>query len=334
MENENGPLNIPPELQAKIQMWKQRGEQERSAPKEGDNSGSDVAIKELMSNFQMVSQALSMAAVALNHNESRTGKTASDMESAFSAIKDATAALKELKTSEKSDITEPLMQVAERIEKAFESAIGQKPDTPKVSVASPKVNVTAPPVDLSGVEKIMRNEVPKAFEKAIKSIPKTEIPENDYSELSKQLAKTNEWLESIDTASRMKVQIPSTLKVTNTDGSAVGMTIARTSRVQQPTTITSSTTETTVLTAVAATYLDVYGVIAANTSASATEVVFRDATAGTARFSIMVPAGETRGFMLPASSAHNQTTLNNNWTAQCGTSVASVKVTVFAIKST
>lgn len=108
----------------------------------------------------------------------------------------------------------------------------------------------------------------------------------------------------------------------------------RANKVQQATTITSSTGETTVLTQVASTYLDVYGVIVTNTSTTACEVIFKDSTSGTSRFSIEVPGTETRGFMLPESGGHNQDTVNNNWTATCGTSVSSIKITMFAIKNT
>lgn len=105
-------------------------------------------------------------------------------------------------------------------------------------------------------------------------------------------------------------------------------------KVQQQTTITSSTSETTVLTAGGASvFLDVYGVIVANTSATACDVAFKDATAGTTRFDIQVPAGETRGFMLNESGAHSQASANNNWTATCGTSVASIKITMLAVKN-
>jgi len=101
----------------------------------------------------------------------------------------------------------------------------------------------------------------------------------------------------------------------------------------QVTTITSSTSETTVVTAVAATFLDVYGCIIANTSATATSVIFKDSTAGTTQFEFEVPATETRGFMLPEGGAFKQTTVNNNWTATCGTSVASVIITMLYVKN-
>lgn len=101
----------------------------------------------------------------------------------------------------------------------------------------------------------------------------------------------------------------------------------------QFTTITSSTSETTVVTQVASTFLDVYGCIIENTSATASKVTFKDSTAGTTQFEIYVPAGDTRGFMLPESGAFKQTTVNTNWTATCGTSVASIVISMLYVKN-
>jgi len=105
-------------------------------------------------------------------------------------------------------------------------------------------------------------------------------------------------------------------------------------KINQRTIITSSTAETTVLTAVASTFLDVYGVVVINSSATATNMTFKDSTSGTAQFDIYVPAGDTRGFMLPESAAVKQTTVNNNWTATSSASVASVNVAMLAVKNT
>lgn len=104
-------------------------------------------------------------------------------------------------------------------------------------------------------------------------------------------------------------------------------------KTAQITTITTSTSETTVLTAVASTFLDVYGVIVVNSSATASNISFRDATAGTVRFNIYVPAGETRGFMLPTDAAYPQATVNNNWTATSSASVTSIIITLLAVKN-
>ncbi|HJQ07994.1 MAG TPA: hypothetical protein VJ836_00770 [Candidatus Saccharimonadales bacterium] len=107
-----------------------------------------------------------------------------------------------------------------------------------------------------------------------------------------------------------------------------------TNKGNQKTTITSSTAETTIASAVAATFLDVYGLVLANTSASACNVTIKDATSGTTRFVIAVPAGDTRGFMLPTDAAHKQASANNNWTATCSASVASMEITVLYLKRT
>lgn len=103
-------------------------------------------------------------------------------------------------------------------------------------------------------------------------------------------------------------------------------------KVNQITTITASTSETTVLTAVASTFLDVYGCIVTNTSATAVTVAFKDSTSGTTQFNVAVPAGDTRGFMLPEGGAIKQGTVNNNWSATTQ-SVSSVIITMLAVKN-
>ncbi len=107
----------------------------------------------------------------------------------------------------------------------------------------------------------------------------------------------------------------------------------RTLKLNQVTTITSSTTETTIATAVASTFLDLYGLIVTNTSATAVNVAIKDATAGTTRMNFAVPAGDTRGFMLPIDAAVKQSGSNANWTATCSASVASVIVTALTVSN-
>lgn len=105
-------------------------------------------------------------------------------------------------------------------------------------------------------------------------------------------------------------------------------------RANQVTTITASTAETTIVTAVASFNLDLYGLIVTNTSATAVNVAIKDATAGTTRANIAVPANETRGFMLPASDGIKQATANNNWTATVSASVTSVIITALTKQTT
>lgn len=118
----------------------------------------------------------------------------------------------------------------------------------------------------------------------------------------------------------------------DTSGILITAGAPRALKGRQATTITSSTSETTIVTAIASTFLDVYGLILTNTSATVTKVSIRDATAGGTITVLEVPATDTRGFMLPVDSAIPQATVNNNWTAQCGTSVASLEVSVLYVK--
>jgi len=106
----------------------------------------------------------------------------------------------------------------------------------------------------------------------------------------------------------------------------------RTLKSNQGTTITSSTAETTIATAATGYYLDLYCLIITNTSATATKVTIKDATAGTTRFTFQVPAVTTVGFALPIDAGCKQSATGANWTATCGTSVASVEITALTYK--
>jgi hypothetical protein len=119
---------------------------------------------------------------------------------------------------------------------------------------------------------------------------------------------------------------------TDRTGAVITMGAPRELKARQVTTLTSTTTETTIVTAIASTFNDIYGLIITNTSTTGTEVTIRDATAGGTISSFYVPPTDTRGFMLPVDSAMTQATVNNNWTAQCGTSVASIKITALYVK--
>lgn len=127
-------------------------------------------------------------------------------------------------------------------------------------------------------------------------------------------------------------------QVVNHYDSAGNLLVATTSssalKDGQQTTITSSVAETTIVTAVASTFMNLYGLILTNTSGTVTKVIIKDATAGSQRFVFEIPALETRGFMVPKDSAHKQAAVNNNWTATCGTSVASVEITALTTRTT
>lgn len=88
----------------------------------------------------------------------------------------------------------------------------------------------------------------------------------------------------------------------------------------------SSATEATVIAAVASTFLDVYGVIASNTTASAVTLTFKDSTGGTTQFLLYVPANDTRGLTLPSSDGFKQTTVNTAWTCTGGASGVNISM--------
>lgn len=97
------------------------------------------------------------------------------------------------------------------------------------------------------------------------------------------------------------------------------------------TTITSSVAETTIVTAVASTFLDLVNLSITNSSASATLVTLKDATAGTTRGIWSIAAGGGISISFPTPLA--QAAVNNNWTITCGTSVASIYVVAQYVKN-
>lgn len=114
------------------------------------------------------------------------------------------------------------------------------------------------------------------------------------------------------------------------NGSLLISGVSRENKVIQKTTLTT-TASTVVVSSVSSTFLDVYAVIATNTSASATVVRFRDDT--TEKAAIAIPAGETRGFVTTESAALPQAAVTKNWTALLDTAVSSVELTVLAVKN-
>lgn len=115
-------------------------------------------------------------------------------------------------------------------------------------------------------------------------------------------------------------------------GKLISVSAVRDLKGKQKTTITSSTSETTIITAAGASvFADLYGLHIANTSATACNVTIKDSTDGSTVDIIAVPAGETRGFMTDCGSAIPQATANNNWTATCSASVASIEITALYV---
>lgn len=100
--------------------------------------------------------------------------------------------------------------------------------------------------------------------------------------------------------------------------------------VKNAVTLSNTTTETTVLAAIASTFQDVTDIIISNGGNVLTRVDIRDDTAGTVMFSVYAaPGGGGGTFKVKLS----QTAVNKNWTAQCSVASTDVRVLMRAVKT-
>lgn len=148
-------------------------------------------------------------------------ETLRDTELTVEALQELKLAVQSLdkEAPETPDVATPIVKAVDKLTKQLNS----KEFSPKIDVSIPEVkvpesnvsvNVDAP--DLKGIEKLVKDNLPKAFKEAIAAIPEVEIPEapDRWDEVL-------DMLQSIDTGTRMKQPFPSTMKVTNPDGTAI-----------------------------------------------------------------------------------------------------------------
>lgn len=114
-------------------------------------------------------------------------------------------------------------------------------------------------------------------------------------------------------------------------GRQLGIANLRTMTGTEVTTI-SGTTETTIVTAQVGFFLDLYGLVLANSGATAATVTIKNGTAGTTACVIHVPAGDTRSFMLPLDAGLANAAVNANWTATCS-AATTMNVSAFYVKN-
>jgi hypothetical protein len=145
--------------------------------------------------------------------ETKTGhKTTQNMGALLMDIRDSLSVLKDKQAPAAPDFASPVVAAVEKLETAL-NKIEVKPEfKPTVKVDSPSVTVTAPKLDLKGIEKILRTDIPQAFAEAIAAIP--EPPVQDNREQLGMLQGIIEQLGSIDTATRMKPTFPRVMEVT------------------------------------------------------------------------------------------------------------------------
>lgn len=166
--------------------------------------------------------ALILQDIVMADDEKRksSNKTIEEFGALLTDARESLQKIADKKDPESPDFAKPVVEVLNKLI----AAVNGKEYSPKINVKVPDINVPTPQVtvdvdapNLSGIEKLLKTEVPKAFEEAISKIPETVIPE--YPDRWDEVM---EWLESIDTASRMKPVFPTELKVKNSDGTNIG----------------------------------------------------------------------------------------------------------------
>lgn len=134
-------------------------------------------------------------------------------------IRETLGGLRDKEAPETPDYAKPVVDAVSKLEKALSASIKGIDVKPQIKVDAPAVNVSPPSVDLKGVEKALKTDMPKAFKDALALIPKPEKP--DFKPLLSAWEGISEQLESIENATRAK-PLPGSMKVTNPDGSVIG----------------------------------------------------------------------------------------------------------------
>lgn len=164
-------------------------------------------LKTLQDLADMTHELVNLAA----DTKENTGK----LEALGAVLTDAREQLVKLNAKEDPappEVAKPIIAAINKLETALKSI---KP--PEVKVAAPNI----PPLDLTEFNRILRTEIPSAFQKAIKSIPKVEVSQPDNGPLLKAWEGISEQLVSIENATRMK-PLPGSIRVSNLSDIASG----------------------------------------------------------------------------------------------------------------
>jgi hypothetical protein len=184
-----------PELKQKMLEWEKRNPQNKQ-------------LQILQDVADMLQELISISDGVKSNKEESENKFGSLLVD----IKESLGVMTGKKDPEQKDFTAPLLKVLQSIEKTQK----EKDYSPKIDVKSPnvtvpkpevKVNIDAPKLDK--LEQLIKKELPKAFRESIALIPEVKIPES-----VDRWDDVLEWLESIDTATRLK-PLPGSMTVTS-----------------------------------------------------------------------------------------------------------------------
>lgn len=200
MGNDNLKLsNLPPETLKKMLEIEQR--------------------KPAYQQVQLLSDIAMMVQELISVADETKADSAEQMKALGAVLTDAREQLVSLnskETPESPDFAKPVVEAITRLEKCMDK-MDMKPvvnvpkaDAPVVNVDAPKVDVK---VDTKEIARMLKEDIPNAFREAIAMIPATEIPE-----APDRWQEVIDWLQSIDTASRMKPQFPNIISSRITDG--------------------------------------------------------------------------------------------------------------------
>lgn len=206
---------------------------------------------------------------------------------------------------------------------------------PSVNVTAPETKVVTTPVDLSAVVTALGK-----VEQTIKDTEKEET-ELNLSPVISGLTLVQKAIQALrfpvpnyvlpfkdNTGKAIQVQL-------GADGSLPISLTSDANRLatgDQLTTITSSTSATTIVSAVASTFCDLTSLVLSNISATATEVQLYNDDGTTQRMNFYVPANDVRGIVF--STPFTQAATNKTWKLKTITSVASLVVAAQFIKNT
>jgi hypothetical protein len=197
--------NLPPELVKKLKDWESKRPEQQQ-------------LKVLADIANMTQELISVA--------DDTGKATTDVSKQLSALgavlDDSRQQLMQLnkkEAPESPDYAKPVVSALDRVIAEIKKQDIKPVFSPEIKVSSPKVEL--PKIDLKGIERLLKTEIPKAFKDSIKLIPQTVIPEQDDAEMQLLIQE----LIAVTTEVRDKripiPQFPNKLSVTKPNGSNI-----------------------------------------------------------------------------------------------------------------
>jgi hypothetical protein len=205
---------------------------------------------------------------------------------------------------ESPDYAKPVVVAVEKLSRELSAQLAKIDVKPEVKVAAPSVNVDAPQVnvaapevtiDLTKIEKLLKNDLPKAFDKAIAQIPAPD-PQDDTLVIE-QLQALNKILQDVDRAVRLKPVFPNQLQIVNAPGTTIDTSLKNYNTIKFATISATNSGDNQVLALVASKSIKVLS--CALVASGTVSVKWRS---NTTDLSGAMPLIASSGFVYPASA--------------------------------